>query len=74
MLYKLADIGTNLMRQYSGAAGDVAKALGGSLVSPPVDAAHIQRYFGDEKGFGVIDELVTIVTKGVTVKAAPGRV
>ena len=40
-------------------------------MSPPVDAAHIQRYFGDVKGFGAIDELVTIVTKGVPVKAAP---
>ena len=71
MLYKLADIGTNLARQYSGAVGDVARALGGSLVPPPVDAAHIQRYFGDVKGFGAIDELVTIVTNGVPVKAAP---
>ena len=41
-------------------------------LSPPVDAAHIQRYFADVKNvFGAIDELVTIVTSGVSVKAAP---
>ena len=58
--------------QYSGAVGDIARASGGSLVSsPPADDAHIQRYFGDVKSFRAIDELVTVVTKGVPVKAAP---
>ena len=50
---------------------DVARALGGSLVALPVEAAQRQRYFGDLKGFGAIDELITIVTRGVQVKAAP---
>ena len=36
VLYSLADICTTLTRQYRGAAGDVARALGGSLVAPPV--------------------------------------
>ena len=51
--------------------GDVARALGRSLVAPPVDALNIQRYFGDLKGFGAINDLATQVTKGVPVKAAP---
>ena len=71
LLYKLADICTTLTRQYNGVVGDVARALGGSLVAPPVEAAQIQRYFGDLKGFGAIDELITIVARGVPVKAAP---
>ena len=36
VLYRLADICTALTRQYRGAVGDVARALGGSLVAPPV--------------------------------------
>ena len=71
LLYKLADICPTLTRQNNGVVGDVARALGGSLVAPPVEAAQIQRYFGDLKGFGAIDELITIVARGVPVKAAP---
>ena len=53
--------------------GEAARALEGSLVAPPVEAAQIQRYFGDLKGFGSIDELITVVTRGIPVKAAsPG--
>ena len=51
--------------------GDVVRALGGSLAASPVDATHSQRYFGELKRFGAIDDLITIVTKGVSVKAAP---
>ena len=50
--------------------GDVARAIGGSLVAPPIDPAHIQPYLGDLKGFGAVDELVTMVTGGVRVNAA----
>ena len=71
LLYKLADICPTLTRQNNGVVGDVARVLGGSLVAPPVEAAQIRRYFGDLKGFGAIDELITIVTRGVPVKAAP---
>ena len=42
VLYRLADVCTTLTRQYRGAVGDVARALGGSLVAPPVDALNIQ--------------------------------
>ena len=39
------------------------------MVAPPIDPAHIQRYFGDLKGFGAVDELVMIVTGGMPVNA-----
>ena len=51
--------------------GDVARALGGSLVAPPVEVAQIRRHFGDLKDFGAINELITIVTRAVPVKATP---
>ena len=73
VLYKLADICTTLSRQYHGAVGDVARALGGALVAPPIDATNIRQYFGDLKGFGAINDLITIVTRGVPVKVAPAR-
>ena len=57
--------------QYRGIVGDVARVLGRFLVAPPVDATQIQPYFGDLKRFGAIDDLITMVTKGVPMKAAP---
>ena len=48
---------------------DVARAVGGSLVAPPIDPTHIQRYFGDLKGLKAVNELVSRVTGGVPVNA-----
>ena len=62
-----------MTRQYHGAVGDVARALGESLVAPPVDALNIQRYFGDLKGFGAINDLITLVTKGVPERQPPSE-
>lgn len=42
-------------------------------MAPPIDPAQIQRYFGDLKRYGAIDELITIVTGGVPVNAAATR-
>ena len=63
LLYTLANICTTVMRDKRGVVGDVARAIGGSLVAPPIDPVHIQR-------FGAVDELVRIVTGGVPVHAA----
>ena len=70
LLYTLANICTTMMRNKRGVVRDVARAIGGSLVAPPIDPVHIQRYFGDLKGFGAVDDLVMIVTGGVPVHAA----
>lgn len=48
-----------------GRVGDVARCLGGFLVTPPVDPVEIRRYFGELKGFQKLDELITIVSGGV---------
>ena len=45
----------------------MARVIGRSTVASP---RHTQRYFVDLKGFGAVDELVTIVTGGVPVNAA----
>ena len=58
-----------MMRDNRGIVGDVARVVRGSLVAPPIDSTHIQLYFGDVKGFGAVDELVSIVTGGVPVNA-----
>ena len=39
------------------------------MVAPPIDPVHLQRYFGNRKGFVAVDELVMIVTRGVPVNA-----
>ena len=44
-LYKFAHIYTTMTRDNRGVVGDVARAVGGSLVAPPIDPTHIQRYF-----------------------------
>ena len=70
VLYTLANICTTMMRQKRGVVGDVARAIGGSLITQPIDPTQIQREFGDLKGFGAVDELVTMVTGRVAVNAA----
>ena len=69
LLYKLANTCTVMIREKQGVVGDVARLIGGSLVAPPIDPMHIQRYFGDLKGLGAVDELVMMVTGGVPVNA-----
>ena len=59
--------------KFRGVVGDVARALGGPLIAPPVDATQIQRYIGETKGFGTIDKLSRTVTRGVSVQAVPHR-
>ena len=51
-----------MMRDNRGRVGDVARSLGGILVTPPVDPNYIRRYVGELKGFPKIDELITIVS------------
>ena len=62
-----------MMRDNRGRVGDVARSLGGILVTPPVDPDYIRRYFGELKGFPKIDELITIVSEGVPVIAPPSQ-
>ena len=62
-----------MMRDNRGRVGDMARSLGGILVTPPVDPDYIRRYFGELKGFPKIDELITIVSGGVPVIAPPSQ-
>ena len=52
VLYTLVNIYTIMIRDRRGVVGDVARAIGGPLVAPPIDPIHIQRYFGDFRGLG----------------------
>ena len=68
LLYMLANPCTTMIREKRGVMGDVARLIGGSLVAPPIDPVNTQRYFGDPKAFGAVDELVVIVTGGVSLR------
>ena len=61
------------MHDNGGRVGDVARSLGGFLVTSPVDPDHIRRYVGELEGFPQINELTTIVSGGVPVIALPSR-
>ena len=65
-LYKLANICTTVMLDKRGFVGDVGQPIGGYI--PGCTTVHIRRYFGDLKGFGAVEELVT---GPVPVHAAP---
>ena len=73
ILHRVAEICTSMMRDNRGRVGDVARSLGGIMVTPPVDPDYIRRYFGELKGFPKIDELITIVSGGVPVIAPPSQ-
>ena len=47
IIYRLAEISTSMMRDNRGRVGDVARSLGGILVTPPVVPDYIKRYFGE---------------------------
>ena len=63
----------SMMRDNRGRVGDVARSLGGILVTLPVDPDYIRRYVGELKGFPKLDELITIVSGGVPVIAPPSQ-
>ena len=66
----LANTRTATIREKQGVMRDVARLIkGSSSVAPPTDPVHIQRCFGDLKGFRAVDELVMIVTGRVLVSA-----
>ena len=69
VLYRLANTCTNLTLRHRGRIGDVARAIGGPLVTPPVDPNEVRMYFGGVKSFPQIDQLVDIVSTGVPVGA-----
>ena len=74
LLYMLANICTSVIRDRRGVVGDVARAIGKSMVAPPIDPLHVRRYFGDSKGFRAVDELVRIVTRrGTCTRSSDGR-
>ncbi|CAB1118521.1 unnamed protein product [Ectocarpus sp. CCAP 1310/34] len=60
----MADIGSDLVKLHDGRLGDVARGIGGTLVSPPLDVSDVKQYFGEEKGFPGIDDLLEIVGEG----------
>ena len=61
----LANTCTELVRLHGGKLGDVAKGIGGTLVSPPLDVRGVEQYFGNLKRFPAIDDLLEIVANGV---------
>ena len=73
ILYHLAEICTSMTRDSRSRVGDVARSLGGILVTPPINPDQIRRYFGELKGFPRIDELITIVSGSVPVIAPPSQ-
>ena len=62
-----------MMRDNRGRVEDVARSLGGILVTPSVDPDYVRRYFGDLKRFPKINELITIMSGGVPVIAPPSQ-
>ena len=67
VLHTLANICKTMMRDKRGFVGDVARAVGGSLVAPPIKPYTYGDTSEKFKGFGAVDELVTIITGGVPV-------
>ena len=65
IISELAKTCTQLMRLPGGKQGDVAKGIGGTLVSSPLDVRGVELYLGNIKLFPAIDDLLEIVTNGV---------
>ena len=46
--------------------GDEARSIGWSLDASAIDPIQIRRYVGELKAFGAVDDLISIVTGGVS--------
>ena len=68
LIYEMADTCTHLARLNGGRIGDVARGIGGTLVSPPLNVSDVNRYFGDVKKFPQVDDLLRVVQHGVPAK------
>jgi len=73
LINQLATIGTELLKTNNGSIGDVAKGIGGTLVSPPLNVSDVKHYFGVVKKFPMISELLHIIEKGVPVKTSQSK-
>ena len=65
LIYEMADTCTHLARLNGGRIGDVARGIGGTLVSPPLNVSDVKRYFGDVKKFPQVDDILRVVQHGV---------
>ena len=65
IMSELANTCTQVVRLHGGKLGDVAKGIGGTLVSTPLDVRGVEQYFGNIKRFPVTDDLLEIVANGV---------
>lgn len=65
IIKSLAVTCATLARMNKGRNGDVARGIGGTLVSPPLNVSDVTRYFGDVKYFPHLDKLLRIVRHGV---------
>jgi len=64
----MADTGSDMMKLHEGRLGDVALAIGGTLVSPPLELNDISEYIGDKNGFPQIEKLLELVGEGATAR------
>lgn len=64
IIHEMADTGSAMLTLHEGRLGDVARGIGGTLVSPPLELSDVKKYFGDRKGFPEIDKLLEIVGEG----------
>ena len=65
LIYEMADTCTHLARLNGGIIGDVARGIGGTLVSPPSNVSDVKRYFGDVKKLPQVDDLLRVLQHGV---------
>ena len=61
----MADTCTQLAGRNGGRIGDVARVIGGTLVSPPFNVSDVKRYFRDVKYILQVVELLRVVQLGV---------
>ena len=61
----MADTCTQLAGLNGGRIGDVARGIGGTLVSPPLNVSDVKRHFEDVKYLSQVVKLLRVVQHGV---------
>ncbi|CAB1098304.1 unnamed protein product [Ectocarpus sp. CCAP 1310/34] len=68
IIHELAKTGSMLLKTNDGKLGDVARAIGGTLVSPPLDLSDLEQHFPTKKRFPDLTNLIDIIDNGVPAK------
>lgn len=64
IIHEMADIRSAMVSLHDGRLGGVARGIGGTLVSPPLDMSDVRQYFEDDENVPGTEKQAERVAEG----------